>query len=327
VDKTRVGDLSIHPSYGRTDHKLGLTKPASQRSACARSNPKRFLPPSFRLVHALEGNAMIEQSLPRERLSPMGTFQCVDGKHPVPFPLSALSGNVALITHDLRLPLAAILANAEFLAQSSLNAKEREELYQEIRLAVDRMNEMVSSLAACAQDAETLRPARRNIVETVTRAIRMTSVRQEFRRISITHHHQGLATGWFDSDRFERVVSNLILNACEAVSPESGQIVVSTTGNRARLQIAVWDNGPGIPAAIRNSVFQPFVSYGKTNGSGLGLAIAKKIVEDHGGNICLDQRREVGTLFMITIPFDIPRGTVRDRFTGPRCPGRTCETR
>jgi len=260
---------------------------------------------------------MMEQALPKERLSPAGTFQSGQVKHPFREPLSAFSRSVALISHDLRLPLAAILANAEFLAQSKLSEEERDELYQEIRLAVDRMNEMVSSLVACAQDPDTLRPARRNIVETVGRAIRMMSVRQEFRRISITHHHQGLAMGWFDSSTFERVVANLVLNACEAVSPESGQIVVTTAGSRARLQIGVWDNGPGIPAAIRQSVFQPFVTYGKTNGSGLGLAIAKKIVEEHGGNIYFDGTCPKGTQFNITIPFAGPHGPHPHISAGP----------
>jgi signal transduction histidine kinase len=260
---------------------------------------------------------MTQQALPKQRLSSAGTFKNGQGNHSSPEPLSALSRSVALISHDLRLPLAAILSNAEFLAQSKLTAEEKDELYQEIRLAVDRMNEMVSSLAACAQSEDTLRPARRSIVETVRRAIRMTSVRREFRGISITHHHQGLAMGWFDSSRFERVVANLVLNACEAISPESGQIIVSTAGDRARLQIEVWDNGPGIPAAIRQSVFQPFVSYGKANGSGLGLAIAKKIVEDHDGEIYFDVTCPAGTLFKITIPFSSPQESGPHISAGP----------
>jgi hypothetical protein len=52
------------------------------------------------------------------------------------------------------------------------------------------------------------------------------------------------------------------------------------------------------------------VMLGKDGGSGLGLAIAKKIVEDHGGEIYLDERNETGTLFNITIPFGIPEGAI-----------------
>jgi len=137
----------------------------------------------------------------------------------------------------------------------------------------------------------------------------MTRVNPEFRRISIKHRHKGLAVGWFDSSRLECVVANLVLNACQAVSPDSGQIAITTIGNRACLKISVWDNGPGIPPAIRNSVFQPFVSHGKAEGIGLGLAIAKQIVENHGGKIYLGERTENGTLLKITIPFAVPKET------------------
>jgi signal transduction histidine kinase len=301
------------PKRSRTGHnQTGIT-----RERKSKPESEEVPLPSFRLLLALEGVAVMQQALPKQRLSPAGTFQSRQGKHPLREPLSGLSRSVALISHDLRLPLTAILANAEFLAQSKLTVEEKDELYQEIRLAVDRMNEMVSSLVACAQNADTLQPARRSIVETVKRAIRMTSVRQEFRRISITHHHQGLTMGWFDSSRLERVVANLVLNACEAVSPESGQIVVSTAGNRACLQIEVWDNGPGIPAAIRPSVFQSFVSYGKTDGSGLGLAIARRIVEEHGGEIYFDGTCATGTLFKITIPFAAPQRPHPHIFASP----------
>jgi hypothetical protein len=59
------------------------------------------------------------------------------------------------------------------------------------------------------------------------------------------------------------------------------------------------------------------VSYGKADGSGLGLAIAKKIVEDHGGEIYLDGKNGAGTLFQITIPFATPQRAIPLRFIGP----------
>jgi signal transduction histidine kinase len=266
--------------------------------------PKSEGPPSLNLGSPRTvGGSMLEQAVCRERSWPAGSLQGVQRNIPFPEPQSDVSRTVALICHDLRLPLTAILANAEFLTESDISETERNEFYQEIRWSVDRMNELVTSLLECSKGCDTFRPAVRNIVATVERAIRMISVRKEFRHIMIKHHHQSLAVGWFDSNRLERVVANLVLNACEAVSPDSGRIVITTIGNQGGLQIAVWDNGPGIPTAIKNSIFQPFVSYGKAEGSGLGLAIAKKIVEDHGGEIYLDGGSGTGTLFKITIPF------------------------
>jgi signal transduction histidine kinase len=242
---------------------------------------------------------MLEQAIyMRRRSAPMDRSK--------PEPLSALGGMVALISHDLRHPLTAILANAEFLSRPDLTKAERNELYREIRSAVDRMNELLSSLLQCSAGRDGLRLSAHSIVDTVERVIRMTSVRQEFRRIVIRHDHEGIAAGWFDAKRLERVLVNLLKNACEAVSPDAGQVVITTKGDRTSLQIGVWDNGEGVPSTIRGAIFEPFVSYGKPEGSGLGLTIAKKIVEDHGGKIYLDGRVRAGTLFRITIPFGMP---------------------
>src|ERR1700685_387892 len=215
---------------------------------------------------------MLKQAVSREELFPAGSLRSRQWNLPNLEPLSAANSILAFISHDLRHPLTAILANAEFLTRSDISEMEKSDYYQEIHWAIDRMNEMLASLLECSKSRDTLWPAIGNIVDTVERAIRMTSVAQGFSHITITHHHVGLCGGWFDSGRLERVVANLVLNACEAVSPDSGQIVITTTGNRSYLQIRVWDNGPGIPTTIRDSIFQPFVSYGEAESCGLGLA-------------------------------------------------------
>ena len=58
----------------------------------------------------------------------------------------------------------------------------------------------------------------------------------------------------------------------------------------------------GIPAAIRNTLFDPFISSGKSNGTGLGLAIVSKIVHDHYGSIAVEQTGEAGTVFVVKFP-------------------------
>jgi signal transduction histidine kinase len=263
-------------------------------------------------VSRIEEVLMLELTVPTGRPLPAGSLRThTDG--PILGPLCTVSRTIAFIAHDLRQPLTAILANAEFLTEGNISAAERDFFFQEIRSSVDRMNELVGSLVECSRGRDTLQPGARNIVDTVARVVRMTAVKREFRHISIEHHHEGLAVGWFDSSRLERAIANLVVNACEAVSPDFGKVVIRTTGYRACLQMNVWDSGPGVPQAIRDSVFQPFVSCGKATGSGLGLAIAKKIVEDHGGKIHLDGRRENGTSFTISLPFAIPEAGARSQ--------------
>lgn len=249
---------------------------------------------------------MLKQADPGEQSSPSGYPQCRQWTPPARKPISSLRTLVARLSHDLRAPLAAILANAEFLSQSDLRKDQRDEFYEEIRSSVDRMNELISLLLECSKASEPVRRTIGNIVETTERAIRMIRVRPAFRRISITHHHEGSAIGLYNSSLLERALANVVLNACEAVCPDSGQVAITTIGGPACLRIGVWDNGPGIPVEIQGSLFEPFFTYGKSDGTGLGLAIAKRIVEDHCGELTLDTREKTGTSFKITIPFAVP---------------------
>jgi signal transduction histidine kinase len=207
------------------------------------------------------------------------------------------------IYHDLRHPLTAILAYAELLEEDDLNRMQREDCHREIRQAVNRMNDLISLLLESSRDAATLQPELADIPDTLKRAIRVAAVRPEFRRIVIRHEHEGLTGGWFDPRGLQQVVTNIVLNACEAVPPSSGRVQVTSVGRQDGLEISIADNGPGIPEPIRQRVFQPFVSYGKPGGTGLGLAIAQKIMRDHGGDISLDNAGEGGTLFTLFLPF------------------------
>ena len=207
------------------------------------------------------------------------------------------------IYHDLRHPLTAILAYSELLEEDNLNRLQREDFHREIRLAVNRMNDLISLLLESSRGPATLRPEVADIPDTLKRAIRVAAVRPEFRRIVIRYDHEGLTEGGFDPRGLQQVVTNIVLNACEAVQPDSGRIQVTSVGRQDGVEIRVADNGPGIPESVRPLVFQPFVSYGKKEGTGLGLAIAQKIIRDHGGDVYLDTTDEGGTLFRLLLPF------------------------
>jgi len=98
------------------------------------------------------------------------------------------------------------------------------------------------------------------------------------------------------------VFQNLLVNACEAVSPDSGDIRVTlqATGNSVEIRVA--DNGRGIPQRVRDRLFEPFVSHGKENGTGLGLTVVQKIVQDHGGDVVVESTSSQGTVFLVVLP-------------------------
>ena len=173
---------------------------------------------------------MPEEALSRARSFIAGSIRGRRADLPLREPVDSFRRNAVRIFYDLRLPLTAILANAEFLTKPRLTESERGEFYDEIRSAIDFMSEMISSLLEGSTESESVWPMERDVVQTVERAIHMTRVRYEFRDIAITHRHEGMAIGWFDSNRIERAIANLILNACEAVSPQSGQVLVTTKG-------------------------------------------------------------------------------------------------
>jgi signal transduction histidine kinase len=220
--------------------------------------------------------------------------------------LATIGRMASSISHDLRHSLAAIFANAEFLSESNLTVGQREELYQEIRIAVDRMTDLLDSLLELSWTREALRPSFADLRDSVDRAVQAIRTHPEFHQVHISVSCNGNSVGWFDPKKLERVFYNLLRNACEVVQGESGRVEVELLTNSAGVEIRVSDNGPGIPDPIRHRLFEPFVSYGKENGSGMGLAVAQKIIQDHAGEISVERTSEAGTVFRLSIPLALP---------------------
>ena len=113
-----------------------------------------------------------------------------------------------------------------------------------------------------------------------------------------------------DREHLNRVLTNLTRNAIQAIEflhterPDApdGAIALQARREGSVTVIEVTDNGPGIPAQIRERLFQAFQSAARQGGTGLGLAIAAELIRAHGGDIRLERSTEAGTCFVITIP-------------------------
>ncbi len=218
--------------------------------------------------------------------------------------LATIGRMASSISHDLRHSLAAVMANAEFLCESTLTPGQREDLYAEIRIAVNQMTDLIESLLEFSRTRELLHPSYGDIRSAVDRAVQGVKAHPEFQRIRIRISGEGSTEGWFDFKKLERAFLNLLLNACEVVPPQSGKIDIGLRRKGESLEIRIEDNGPGIAEAVRDRLFEPFVSHGKENGTGMGLTVVQKILQDHGGDVAVEQTSASGTTFRINIPLN-----------------------
>ncbi len=218
--------------------------------------------------------------------------------------LATIGRMASSISHDLRHSLAAVMANAEFLCESNLTPSQREDLYAEIRIAVNQMTDLIESLLEFSRTRESLRPSYGDVRSAVDRAAQGVKAHPEFQRIRIRISSEGSTEGWFDFRKLERALLNLLLNACEVVSSDTGKIDIGLRRKGEELEIRIEDNGPGIADAVRDRLFEPFVSYGKENGTGLGLTVVQKILQDHGGDIAVEKTSASGTTFRVNIPLN-----------------------
>jgi signal transduction histidine kinase len=216
--------------------------------------------------------------------------------------LATIGRMASSISHDLRHSLAAVMANAEFLCETDLSPGQREDLYAEIRIAVKQMTDLIESLLEFSRTRESLHPSQGDVREAVQSAIKGLKTHPEFQRVPIHVSWDGATEGWFDFKKLERALMNLLLNACEVVPPGTGQIDVQLRRNGQTLDIRITDNGPGIATAVRDNLFEPFVSHGKENGTGMGLTVVQKIVQDHGGDVVVEQTSPAGTTFRVRVP-------------------------
>jgi two-component system NtrC family sensor kinase len=104
-----------------------------------------------------------------------------------------------------------------------------------------------------------------------------------------------------DADRIAQVVYNIAANARDAM-PRGGTFRVTTRRVGEWIELAFADTGPGVPEEFEERIFEPFFTQGKREGAGLGLAIARRIVEEHGGELRLEGEQRRGAVFVVSLP-------------------------
>ncbi|MGA2886525.1 MAG: HAMP domain-containing sensor histidine kinase [Terracidiphilus sp.] len=208
------------------------------------------------------------------------------------------------VSHDLRHYLSAIYANAEFLANPSIPAQEREELLEDVRAGVQGMTDMLDSLLVFGRTGLVLQLQPESLAALIERTIGTIRSHPDARGVELRVIPVPPVTVHVDPKELRRAIYNLLLNACQAANRghASPWVSIDAALLSKGLRITVRDSGPGVPSTIRDTLFNPFVSEGKQSGVGLGLALAKYIVEAHGGSLYLEGSGFGNTAFTITLP-------------------------
>lgn len=209
------------------------------------------------------------------------------------------------VSHDLRHYLAAIFANAEFLASDRFPPRERAEILGDIRAAVNGTTDMIESLLIFSRTGGGMTRRPELMATLLERATALVRAHPDAIGVTlITQYGEPTETAVVvDGKRIERAISNLLLNACQSirVAGVRAKVVVTLETQEYQVIVTVTDNGSGVPEKIRQSLFEPFVSEGKQKGTGLGLTLAHCIAVEHGGEVVLVSSRPGETIFQMKV--------------------------
>lgn len=219
--------------------------------------------------------------------------------------LAVIGQLAASVAHELRNPLAAISGSIELLRTGPSADPEGRALMDIVLREVERLNGMVTDLLEYSRPRERV-PAALDLAALVRDTVRVFENDRTHAGVTVTASlPDDECPVLADADQLRQVVWNLLRNAAQAM-PEGGKIQVRV--GRARdeaggdlVELAVADDGVGIPAADLERIFDPFYTT-KARGTGLGLAILHRVVTEHGGTIAVHSSPGQGTTMTIRLP-------------------------
>jgi signal transduction histidine kinase len=219
--------------------------------------------------------------------------------------LATIGRMASSVSHDLRHYLAAVYANAEFLASARLSESERVDVLADIRSAVFGTTELLESMLTFGRTGSAVRRAPEMMATLLERAVDLVRKHPDAANVALVARYgfPGTTLAVVDAQQIERAIYNILLNACQSRSPSPAVIHVTATleVQEDHIVLEVTDDGAGVPDDIRSSLFEPFVSQGKQKGSGLGLTLAHCIAAEHGGYLVLVSSRPGETIFRMSI--------------------------
>ena len=226
--------------------------------------------------------------------------------------LAALGQLSAGLAHEIRNPLGVIKGSAELLQQKLAGSDSiAQELSGFIYTEVNRLSALVGRFLDFARPSKLeLHPE--NLSEVMERSLKTVVQQGGTANVRITRDFSAaLPPVMLDRELCEQAFINLLSNACDAMGEQGGELRVrihphsapGEDGSGPNVTVEIEDTGPGVPAEMREQIFNPFVTT-KKSGVGLGLAIVSKIIDAHGGSVTLCDAPDHGACFRMIFPVE-----------------------
>jgi len=213
--------------------------------------------------------------------------------------LAAIGEQAAVLAHEIKNPITAV--NLALRAVADQLGEDQQAILEDLVARMRRLEELMRRTLSFAKPLELRREAldaHKLLADTIAHlrtelekggaVARALPAAQEVRLAGDAHH-------------IEEVLANLIRNAVEAKGLGAHITLSAESEESGWVRIHVDDDGPGIPPELRPNLFKPFTTT-KRKGTGLGLAICKKIVEEHGGTIAIEDAPMGGARFVLRFP-------------------------
>ncbi len=216
--------------------------------------------------------------------------------------LSTVGRMASSIIHDFKSPMQVIMGMSGILKMPNVDENKKKDMIGYIEDAVKRMNAMTMDILDFAKGETNLDKERKTLSEIINSLLMYLSndlMENKFQVVRDAVYDPELE---IDVIKIKRAFENIIRNTIEAGTEDNNILEIKTKKENGKVLISISDNGPGIPEDILDTLFEPFVTKGKSGGTGLGLSITKKLIEDHDGNIEVTSVKGKGTTFKLMLP-------------------------
>jgi two-component system, NtrC family, sensor histidine kinase HydH len=234
--------------------------------------------------------------------------------------LSTVGTLAAELAHEIRNPLVAVQTFLQILPERLDDPEVTGELRGVALIELQRVARLLNELLGMAR-ASVATFAATDLDNVVDQVVHFLQVSARKKEVMLERLGDPLPNGAADASRLKQALVNLVLNAIQA-SPAGATVTVTTRiasegGARQTVEIAIHDEGPGIPETDRETIFHPFFTT-KESGTGLGLPVTRQIISDHGGSIAVQGEVGHGATFVIRLPLNAPQPERRDKLPDVR---------